>query len=404
MKRITGVLAVPILAGTLVACAANSGTEDVVTVSSTVIGEAAAAAAESDVVEKVETVHVDADRTYSLSDGEDIIIDAAGVYEISGTSENSVIIVDAGDEDEVTIVLSGVSMTNADMPCINVKNAEKVTVKTEEGTVNRLVVSGEFSEDDESGDAVVYSKDDLVFDGDGTLVVGSSSNAIQSNDDLKIKGGTYEIDCVKSALKAHDEIKIENGSITINSCYDGIHAEDNDDDAKGSILITGGTIIINAEDDALHATTTVQIDDGTLTLTGAECIEGTQITINGGDVDITASDDGINAAAKSSALTPVYEQNGGNITVKMGGGDTDGVDSNGNIYINGGTIDITGQSTFDCDGESKYIGGTIIENGRETNTITNQVMGGHGGGRMFAPDGEMPSGEQRGRRGSRLGQ
>lgn len=378
MKRITGVLAVTVLAGALAACASNADTDEILTVSSTVVEEAAAAA---DVVAKAETVHVDADRTYSLSDGEDIIIDAAGTYEISGTSENATMIVNAGDEDEVTIVLSGVNMTNTNMPCINVMSAKKVTVETEEGTVNRLVVSGEFLEEDDSGKAVIHSKDDLVLDGDGMLVVSSSRNAIQSNDDLKIKGGSYEIDCVKSAFKAHDEIKIENGSITINKCYDGFHAEDNDDDAKGSVLITGGTITINAEDDAIHATTTVQIDDGTLTLTGAECIEGTQIMVNGGDVYITASDDGINAAAKSSALTPVYEQNGGNITVKMGGGDTDGVDSNGNIYINGGTIDITGQSTFDCDGESKYTGGTIIENGQETNTITNQVMGGHRGGR-----------------------
>lgn len=403
MKRLTGVLAVTVLAGALVACAANAGSDETVTVSSTIIEEESVTT-EADFTAKAEMVHMDADRTYSLSDGEDIIIDSAGIYEISGTSENSAIIVDAGDDDEVTVVLSDVSMTNTDIPCVNVKNAKKVTVETAEGTENRLAVSGEFTKDDDSGNAVIYSKDDLILDGDGTLVVGSSRNAIQSNDDLKIKGGTYEIDCVKSALKAHDEIKIENGSITINTCYDGIHAEDNDDDAKGSVLITGGKIVINAEDDAIHATTTVQIDDGTLTLTGSECIEGTRITINGGDVDITATDDGINASAKSSSLTPVYEQNGGNVTVKMGGGDTDGIDSNGNIYINGGTIDITGQSTFDCDGESKYTGGTIIENGRETNTITNQVMGGHGGGKMFAPDGEMPLGEQRGRRGSRFGQ
>ena len=57
-------------------------------------------------------------------------------------------------------------------------------------------------------------------------------------------------------------------------------------------------------------------------------------------------------------------------------GDTDGIDSNGNLYINGGTIDITASSPFDYDGEAKYTGGTIIVNGVETNTITNQMMGG----------------------------
>ena len=62
----------------------------------------------------------------------------------------------------------------------------------------------------------------------------------------------------------------------------------------------------------------------------------------------------------------------------MGQGDTDGIDSNGNIYINGGTINITAQSPFDYDNEAKKTGGTIIVNGEETNTITSQMMGGGG--------------------------
>ena len=78
----------------------------------------------------------------------------------------------------------------------------------------------------------------------------------------------------------------------------------------------------------------------------------------------------------SCAYETTIEINGGNLTIKMGAGDTDGIDSNGNLYINGGTIDITANSPFDYDGESKYTGGTIIVNGEETNTITNQMMGG----------------------------
>ena len=62
----------------------------------------------------------------------------------------------------------------------------------------------------------------------------------------------------------------------------------------------------------------------------------------------------------------------------MGQGDTDAIDSNGNLYINGGTINITAQSPFDYDGEAKYSGGTLIVNGTETTSITNQMMGGGG--------------------------
>ena len=70
----------------------------------------------------------------------------------------------------------------------------------------------------------------------------------------------------------------------------------------------------------------------------------------------------------------------------MGQGDTDGIDSNGNIVINGGTVDITGQSAVDYDGTAALNGGTLIINGEETDTIPNQFMGG-AGGMMNAPQG-----------------
>ena len=78
----------------------------------------------------------------------------------------------------------------------------------------------------------------------------------------------------------------------------------------------------------------------------------------------------------------MIEINGGNITIKMGQGDTDGVDSNGDIIINGGTINVTGQSTFDYDGTGKINGGTVICNGQEVTTLPNQFMGGEGQGGM----------------------
>ena len=65
----------------------------------------------------------------------------------------------------------------------------------------------------------------------------------------------------------------------------------------------------------------------------------------------------------------------------MGSGDTDAVDSNGNLIITGGTLDITAQSPFDYDGVCQKTGGTLIVNGTETDTISNQMMGGGMGGR-----------------------
>jgi hypothetical protein len=84
----------------------------------------------------------------------------------------------------------------------------------------------------------------------------------------------------------------------------------------------------------------------------------------------------------------------------MGAGDTDGVDSNGNIIVNGGTISVTGNSTFDYDGTAQYNGGTIIVNGQTVNSIPNQMMGGGMGG-MRGGMGGSPGGMAGGKGGLR---
>ena len=318
--------------------------------------------------------------SFTLSDGEDITITAEGVYVISGSAKNVTIYVEAGDEDKVQIVLDGATIINESMPCIYVKSADKVFVTTTDSE-NDLEVTGTFTEDgDTKLDAVIFSKDDLVLNGEGTLDIVSTDNGVACKDTLKITGGTVNVSCTDAAFEANDAIEIADGVITVTACNDGLHAENDEDDSVGYIFISGGKIDIIAADDAIHATTMVQIDDGEITLTGAECIEGTYIQVNGGNIVIEASDDGINASQKSSAYTPTFEMNGGTVKITMGAGDTDGVDSNGHIIINDGTIDISGQSTFDYDGTAEYNGGTIIENGEETNTITNQFAGGMGGG------------------------
>ena len=318
--------------------------------------------------------------TYAVSDGTDITITKAGVYVLTGTAKNATVTVEADKEDKVQLVLDGLTITNADAPVIYVKSADKVFVTT--SADSSLSVTGTFAADgDINLDGVIFSKSDLTLNGTGTLTISSSQNGIVGKDDLKITGGTYVVSAEIKAVEANDSIRVADGSLQLTAGTDGLHAENDDDDSKGYIYIGGGNITIQAGDDGLHAATVVQVDDGTITVTAAEGIEGTYIQLNGGAITISARDDGVNAAQKSGAYRATVEINGGEIAVSMGAGDTDGVDSNGDIIVNGGTIRVTGNSTFDYDGSAQYNGGTIIVNGQQIDYIPNQFggMGGFGG-------------------------
>ena len=313
--------------------------------------------------------------TYTIKDNDTITINQEGVYIIEGDASNSEIIVDVDDDSKVQLVLNGVTIENENKPAIYVKNADKVFV-TLQGN-NSLSVTGSFTSDGETSlDAVIFSKDDLIINGEGNLTVESSANGITSKDDLKITGGIINVTSQEDALEANNGIAIAGGEITINSEKDGLHAEDSEDDSVGYIYITNATLDITASDDALHAITVVEIDGGSITTNSREGIEGTYIQINAGTITIKATDDGINAAEQSTKYEATVEINAGEISIDMGQGDTDAIDSNGNLYLNGGEITITAQSPFDYDGEGKLNGATVIVNGEKISELTNQAVGG----------------------------
>ena len=314
----------------------------------------------------------------ALVSGQDVHITEAGVYVLSGTASNVTVYVEAGDDDKVQLVLDGVSVSNESLPVVYVKTADKVFITV--SSDSSMAVTGTFAADGTTNlDGVIFSRSDLTMNGEGKLTLTSTQNGIVCKDDLKITGGTYDITAASKALEANDSIRIADGTLNLTAGTDGLHAENEDDDTKGYVYIAGGTLTITAGDDGIHATSVIEVNDGTITITAAEGIEGTFIQINGGTLTINGKDDGINAARKSSAYTPTIELNGGTVTVVMASGDTDGIDSNGNITINGGTINVTGGSSFDYDGTATYNGGTIIVNGQTLSYIPNQMMGGMGG-------------------------
>ena len=327
--------------------------------------------------------------TCEVKDGEDITITKEGVYVLKGEASEVTVIVEADDEAKVQLVLDGVTVTNTDAPAIYVKSADKVFVTTTDSE-NSLSVSGSFTADgDTNTDAVIFSKDDLVMNGTGTLNISSSDNGVSSKDALKITGGTLNVTSSADALEANDGIYVADGTVTINSGKDGFHAGDSDDTTIGDIYIAGGTIKVNAADDGIQGTTVVRIAGGTIDVAAAEGIEGTDVEIDGGTITVEASDDGINASAKSSACPVTLVINGGSLTVSMAAGDTDALDSNGSLYINGGTVDISAQFAFDYVTDGAINGGTVTVNGSQVTQLSNSMMG--GGGKRDGMQGGAPA-------------
>lgn len=318
----------------------------------------------------------------TVADNKTIDITDEGVYTISGSAENCTIRVNADDSAKVQLVLDGVDIENEDFPAIYVLSADKVFITTTDSD-NTLTVSGKFTSDGENNtDAVIYSKDDLVLNGTGTLNVTSYyGNGITCKDDMKITGGTYNIKSSLDAFEANDSISVNAGTFNITTNKDGFHCEN--DEAEGTITISGGTFTINGASDGIQACAVLQIDGGDFDITASEGLEATYIVINDGNITINASDDGINASTSTSAYETAIVFNGGNINVSVGQGDTDAIDSNGSIYVNGGTINVTAQmSSFDYDRTAEFNGGTIIVNGQEVSEIPQSMMGGGMNGGM----------------------
>lgn len=327
----------------------------------------------------------------TLKSGEDVSITSEGTYVISGTATNATITVDVDSSEKVQLVLNGVSITNDDSAAIYVVSADKVFVTTAEGTTNTLAVTGAFAANDGTNvDATIFSKDDLVLNGLGTLNISSTQNGVSCKDDLKVTGGTYVIECEADALEANENVLVADGNLTITSGKDAIHAEYDEDDTVGNVYVAGGTLNITAASDGIQATCVAQIDGGSLKINAAEGIEGTYVQVNGGSVSISASDDGINATSKSTTGTPTLEIRNGEVSVTMAAGDTDALDSNGNLYISGGTVTISAQFPFDYDGAGELTGGTVTVNGEQVTALQNSMMGGGMGGMGGPGGGGMP--------------
>lgn len=328
-----------------------------------------------------------------------VVITNAGYYVVSGTLTDGSITVDAYQSSKVFIMLAGVDITCSDDAGIRVDQADKVFLTLKEGSVNSVTSGATYTEEalsDNTGGAI-YSHDDLTINGSGTLNV------------------TAEY---KHGLDVNDALTITGGTISITAVADGIHAND-------GTGLTGMNLTINAGDDAIHDDTEVYVADGTILIESCyEGIEAPIITVEDGEITIYPEDDGFNAGGGTStagfgmggmmtphqsatqtaspqgeapdsvsigadgntregsetvgstatdatqdateSVTPTITINGGSVTIiNETGRDADGLDSNGDIYINGGTIRVSlvnsgSNSAIDYGSES---GGVCVVNG-----------------------------------------
>ena len=300
-----------------------------------------------------------------------VTITQGGTYSLSGTLDDGQVIVNAGDLDQVELLLNGVHLTSSTSAPIYIMNADKTTLTLVEGTESVITDAESYVYEDATVDepnAAIFSKDDLKINGTGSLIVNANyNNGIASKDDLDIKNGDITINAVNNGLKGKDSIEIDNGTFVINSGGDTIKSDNTTDTTKGWITINNGTFNLTATGDGIQAETDLLINGGTFTIetgggsenssskssswgvwgipghaqtssssseetTSAKALKaGVNLTVEDGSFNIDSSDDSIHT--NDSIVI-----NGGSFTIANG---DDGIHADTTLDINGGTIDIT---------------------------------------------------------------
>lgn len=356
-------------------------------------------------------------------EGATVTISAAGTYAVTGELTAGSLVVNAGDQDKVQIVLSGASIRNEAGPALNIQQADKVFVTLADGTQNTLADGASYAlaEGEDEPNAALYSKADLTINGTGALSIeGNYCHGVNSKDDLVVTGGAIAVVAKEDGLRGKDCVKVADGSFAITAGGDGVKSSNDEDPTRGFVSIDGGTFTVEAGDEGFQAATYLRLaggdaqikaadhalrsdveaamsggtyvveaggkgmnpetkftmDGGTFTVAGCEeGIEAQEVIVNDGELNITASDDGINAAvaersdetAEAAVATNASEDcliqiNGGMVTVDAGG---DGLDSNGYVEVNGGVVLASGSagggdSALDYEYGAKITGGAVI--------------------------------------------
>ena len=211
-------------------------------------------------------------------------------------------------------------------------------------TVNGGVINVKSGGD--AADAEISSgRDFLDFDNRGERPNGMGGNPrgdFSPTTQTTAQTTTAESSDSTKGLKAGKSVEIAGGEITVTAADDSVHS-------NGSVTVQNGTLLLSSCDDGIHADESLTISGGKITVTKSyEALEGKNIEITGGEIDVKATDDGLNAAGGDNGSFLGFNADsdeyyisisGGNITVNAGG---DGIDSNGTIALSGGYVVVYG--------------------------------------------------------------
>ena len=294
-------------------------------------------------------------------DGQDLQIQKAGTYILSGALEGTVLISSAKKK-EVTLVLDGFSAVNEAGEALSVSKTGSLVLILNDGTENVLTsgsiaaetTSDTAAEDTEEEDAkggAFHSKAETLIRGGGSLTVnGYLNNGIHVTKSLVVESGDISVYAKNNAVKAKDLFCMNGGKLTITSEDDGIKAEREEEIAAAAVTDPETGEVLQEAEIAVPAAGEVILNEGEVQITaggsGIQTVLG--ITLNGGTLDIRSSKDGLKAGT-------VLTVNDGTIHVDS---DQDALFAAENLFVYGGTLDLKTEGDYKHkEGEGESFGG-----------------------------------------------
>lgn len=267
--------------------------------------------------------------------GSTVTIGKEGTYLLCGTLSKGQVVVNVQKTEKVRLILDGASVSCETSAALYVKQADKVFVTLADNSQNSFSTTDGFVQiDDTNVDAAVFSKDDLTFNGGGSLTVNSPfGHGIVSKDDVVFVGGRFEISAAKSGVCANDSIRILDGNFNISAKNDGFHCVNEEASKLGYVFVCGGQFWVDSGSDGFETGGAMQILGGSFNLTCGKkgLLSKGNLLISGGELEVNALDDAVHSNAN------ICVENG---IVTCSTGD-DGFHADDNLTVRGGTIRIT---------------------------------------------------------------